>query len=110
MTLLSRMPLPTSREDLLGERASLNVQMGKIGVILTKTVRKQDYQDLLQEKRAMGVRIQAIDAKLRELNREHHLSMAECFMQTTIRMFDGQDIAEIWDRVHAENPHLRDKR
>lgn len=58
----------------------------------------------------LGQKMQINNSRISDLKEEKHLCLTEAFMETTIRMFDPQDISEIWDRVYVDYPHLKSSR
>lgn len=101
------MGLKQELQELRQENIKLQGRLAEIKNQLVYTLPIHKYEELKRHQAAVGHKIVVNNAKITELKEELRECLAEAFMETTIRMFDPVDISEIWDRVYAENPHLK---
>lgn len=73
-------------------------------------LRPVEYRCLMARKKELGFEIQRLQLEMQEIKRQRQEDLAMAFLETTIKMFDPQDISEIWDRLYVDYPHLKDER
>ena len=98
---------PADRAGCLAEREAIQLEIARIKVRLIDTLPRREFEALSAKMKTLGLRMQLLQARLTEFNRERREVVSEVFMQTVIQMFDAQDVADIWDRIYAEHPNLR---
>ncbi len=96
-----------TREELLYQRNLLEQQIRDVKVRLLRDLPEREFRVLEARRQQLGGEIQSVNLKLATQRTTRRETLAELFMETTIRMLDPLDVSEIWDRIYAENPHLK---
>ena len=111
MTLEERIelsgPIPTDQEALREEFQKLAVLSAKLKLILSDPLPVQRYRQMSKLKCQVALRITEVQQAIHRQNRDIKKTKAEAFMTTVMEMFDAESVADVWDRVYVNYPHLK---
>lgn len=99
-----------NRNKLMEELTQIETKICELNVTLCDRLPVAYYHRLRKEKTMLASRKMVIQQELNRVKSDRAFLLNEAFMQTCIKMMDPQDIAEIWDRVYVDYPHLNDRR